>query len=83
MDDYESPAAMAEHLNYLMDHPEEYMSYFAWRLQGLTRVKNPRNWIGASAPSKAAAKTATAVIVKSERKLKPKISLKYLKTGIF
>ncbi|KAH7727631.1 alpha1,3-fucosyltransferase [Aphelenchoides avenae] len=46
MDDYESPTAMAQHLNYLMDNPEEYMSYFAWRQQGLTRIKHPRRWIG-------------------------------------
>lgn len=80
MDDYESPAAMAEHLNYLMDHPDEYMSYFAWRQQGLTRVKNPRDWIGRFvAASKAAAETVAVNLqtrTAEKRELNRKITRK-------
>ncbi|KAL3086709.1 hypothetical protein niasHS_008042 [Heterodera schachtii] len=33
MDQYESPKAMADHLNFLMDNPDEYLKYFEWRAQ--------------------------------------------------
>ncbi|KAH7718069.1 alpha1,3-fucosyltransferase [Aphelenchoides avenae] len=46
MDDFESPSAMAARLTYLMDNPDEYMMYFAWRKQGLTLPKAIHGWTG-------------------------------------
>uniref|UniRef100_A0A914HM17 Fucosyltransferase n=1 Tax=Globodera rostochiensis TaxID=31243 RepID=A0A914HM17_GLORO len=33
MDQFESPKAMADHLNFLMNNPDEYLKYFEWRAQ--------------------------------------------------
>ncbi|KAH7723411.1 alpha1,3-fucosyltransferase [Aphelenchoides avenae] len=46
MDDFESPSAMAARLTYLMDHPANYMAYFAWRKQGWTLRKDIRGLTG-------------------------------------
>jgi hypothetical protein len=34
MDQFKGPKQMAEHLNWLMDNPIEYMKYFDWRSKG-------------------------------------------------
>ncbi len=37
MDDFDSPAHLAEHLHFLDRNPQEYLSYFWWTEQYATR----------------------------------------------
>jgi len=38
MDDFPNPKALADHLQHLMDSPDEYMRLFEWRMHGWARL---------------------------------------------
>lgn len=44
MDDFENATAMATRLTHLMDNPDEYMAYFAWRNLDPSPFKTPTDF---------------------------------------